>query len=161
MATKTAESSWGGPDVSDDAPTGSTATQLEGIEGWLVIPALFLVFAAFAVTDYLLNSPLPAARPEVMAGNVAVLVGAVVMLILFFQKRKLVPALMVVFYVTVVAVCVVEVLTLTRFSEGLDPAFVQVEAVEARNGLGVVLSHAIIWFPYFIVSQRVRNTFVG
>lgn len=158
MATKTAGSTWGGPDVSDEATT--QGTHLEGIEGWLVFPALFLVAVAFIVTDYLLNSPLPAARPEVMAGNVALLVGSVVMLVLFFQKRKIVPALMVVFYVTVVAVCVVEVLTLTRFSEGLDPALVRVEVVEARSGLGVVLSHAILWIPYFMVSQRVRNTFV-
>jgi hypothetical protein len=160
MATKTAEPSWGGPVMSDDALSEVKRNLLEGIEGWLVFPALFLVIVAFTVVDYLLDSPLPAARPEVMAGNVAVLVGSVVMLVLFFQKRRVVPMLMVVFYVTLVAVCLVEVLTLTRFAEGLDPAFVQARAQEARNGLGVVLSHAILWIPYFLVSRRVRNTFV-
>jgi hypothetical protein len=134
--------------------------RLEGIEGWLVWPALFLVLVAFTVTDYLLDSPLAAARPEVMAGNVAVLVGSVVMLVLFHQRRAIVPPLMVVFYVTLVAVCLVEVLSLTRFSEGLDPAFVAAEIEEARSGLGVAVSNAIIWIPYFLVSERVRNTFV-
>lgn len=136
------------------------AKKLTGIEGWLVWPALYLVIVAFSVVDYLLDSPLPAARAEVLAGNVAVLVGAVVMLVLFFQKRAIVPALMVVFYVTVVAVCLVEVLTLTRFADGLDPGLVAAEAEEARSGLGVVLGHAILWIPYFMVSERVRNTFV-
>jgi hypothetical protein len=158
MTTESAETSWGGSAMSDTV--SETDAELEGIEGWLVWPALYLVTVAFASTDYLLNSPLAAVRPEVMAGNGALVAGAVVMLALFFQKRAIVPALMVVFYGTVVAVCLVEVLNLTRFSEGLDPAWAVAALEEAKSGLGIALTSAIVWIPYFMVSRRVRNTFV-
>jgi len=139
---------------------GLAGKRLQGIGGWLIWPALFLVSVAFAITDDLLDSPLAAARPEVMAGNLALLVGSVVMLVLFFQRRSIVPALMVVFYVTLVAVCLLEVVELTRFADGLDPAWVTVQLEAARGGLGVAAGHAILWIPYFLVSERVRNTFV-
>ncbi|HKJ25441.1 MAG TPA: DUF2569 family protein, partial [Myxococcota bacterium] len=104
--------------------------RLEGIEGWLIWPALFLVTVAFTITDELLDSPLAAQRPEVMAGNLALLVGSVVMLVLFFQKRSIVPPLMVVYYVTLVLVCGVEVVELTRFADGLEPAYVAAQVEE-------------------------------
>ena len=52
MLAKTVESSLGGPAVSDDILAKVDAARLEGIGGWLIVPAIFLVCVAFAVTDY-------------------------------------------------------------------------------------------------------------
>jgi len=139
---------------------GAAARAPHGVGGWLVLPVLFLVAVAFATAEYLVEGRLPGLRPEVLAGNVAVLVGCVVMLTLIFRRRAVVPPLMVVFYVTLVGVCALEYASLTRFSAGIDPAVVQAEIDGAREGLGYALTNAILWIPYFLVSERVRNTFV-
>ena len=75
--------------------------RLEGIEGWLVLPMLYLLSVAFFTAGSLLYTELPWARPELLAGNVACLVGAVVLLTLFLKKLAIVPPLMIVFYVVV------------------------------------------------------------
>jgi hypothetical protein len=146
--------------MSDKTWSDSDVEPIDDIGGWLVLPFLFLITVAFVVTDYLLDSRLPGLRPEVMAGNLAVLVGSVVMLVLFLQRRRSVPALMVVFYVVLVAVCVLEVSTLTRFSDGIPDELVRAELKDARDGLGMAMGNAILWIPYFLVSKRVRRTFV-
>jgi len=133
---------------------------LEGIEGWLLVPALYLLIVAFVVAEFLVDSTLPMLRPEILAGNVAILAGSVVLLALFFKKLAIVPPLMIVFYLLVVAVSALEVLTLTRFSDGIAQAVIDAELPEARHGLGHALGAAIVWIPYFVVSERVRNTFV-
>ena len=135
--------------------------RLEGIEGWLVLPMLYLLSVAFFTAGSLLYTELPWARPELLAGNVACLVGAVVLLTLFLKKLAIVPPVMIVFYVVVACVSMLEYLSVTRFSEGIDPGVIAAEAGMVREALGHAVPSAIIWIPYFAVSQRVRNTFVA
>lgn len=134
--------------------------RLEGIEGWLVWPALYLVAVPLFCLGDLIESPLPRLRPEVLGGNVALVVASVVMLVLFFQKRSVVPTLMVGYYVMVAAVAGLEFAVLSLPAENVGAAVVAAHAEEARGALEYTGASAVIWIPYFLVSKRVRNTFV-
>lgn len=144
----------------EEVLTAPEKKRLEGIEGWLIFPVLYLVIVAFSCAEFLVESPLPRLRPEILAGNVTLLAGAVVLLALMHRKLAITPPLMVVFYVLCVAVAGLEYVTLTSFADGIDPAVVEAEIGDAREALGHTLGNAILWIPYFFASERVRNTFV-
>ena len=145
----------------EDTMDEAKSKQLEGIDGWLIWPALYLVAVPLFCLGDLIDSPLPRLRPEVLGGNVALVVASVVMLVLFYQKRSVVPALMVGYYVMVAAVAGLEYAVLALPAENVGAAVVAAHIDEARGALEYTGATAIVWIPYFLVSKRVHNTFVA
>jgi hypothetical protein len=82
---------------------------------------------------------------------------AIFCLVRFFQKKKHVPKLMIGFYVLLVALTVANAAALHWFPElSMGPD----DMKDAMIGLVRVGIAAAIWIPYFLVSERVKNTFV-
>ena len=152
-----------------------------GIGGWLILPIIGLVLTCiFAltrlVTDYvpLLQSGYWPNLPisgrslitfEVIA-DVVTTVGPLVLLPLLFLKRRILPRLMVGFYGFAF-------LTLLADSVGIlavGPELVPDAAVREELGWSVAgvtpdIARAFwasaIWIPYFLISTRVKRTFVN
>jgi hypothetical protein len=146
----------------------------EGIGGWLILPILSL-FGTSLWTGYNLSSLLTqwtgikaiilgttaetaAMRIPValstLAG-VAIIVIAVLCLYRIFTKSPAVPRMMTIFYISLIAVTLVEALA--------DHMIVQttggsLDADTPKSILQAVVA-AAIWIPYFHRSRRVANTF--
>jgi hypothetical protein len=131
-----------------------------GIGGWLLIPALTLVSVAFATSSSILDQQLASVSLEILAGNALLTVGSVVLLVLFFQRSRHLPGLMVVFYVVLVAVASLEYVAVDRLLLGVTPEIAEQEAKLVNDGIRLSITSAILWIPYFLVSRRVKNTFV-
>ena len=144
--------------VDEDRP------ELRGISGWLVLPAIGLVLGPIWTTysDYasftLIRSLTPEVldNPKVLSGFVldAILVLAtVIVAFLFFGKRQeAVRAMIGLMVVSVVASFIGAILMVDVFGEA------DIESIKPVLQTGV---YAAIWIPYFLKSQRVRNTFVN
>jgi hypothetical protein len=75
----------------------------------------------------------------------------------FFQKKRQVPALMIGFYVLIIAKAVLN-LALLRLYPDLVTA--PSDMTDAWRGIAQALIAGAIWIQYFRVSERVENTFV-
>ncbi len=147
-----------------------------GIGGWLVFPAIGLVFNLIGLTVMVLGELLPILTgpqweflttegseayhpmwgPVILfelVGNSLLILASGVIATLFFLRKSAVPRLMVGFFLfRILIIAIDEVLA------GQLPA----ESIEGQ-GIGElvkVVVQACIWIPYFLVSKRVRNTFV-
>ena len=148
----------------------------EPIGGWMILPAIGLVLTPViliyqVVTNGYFNSELWTAYQgyenagllTFAAGlelgyNVLLLVFTILLIILFSKKRTSVPVLMVVFYVINLVVPILDTLFINAIlpEELLDPA-------EDRRLYADIAKKAVsagIWIPYFLISTRVKNTFV-
>lgn len=111
--------------------------KLAGIGGWLILPAIHITlaplgYAVAAVISFL------SAKPELLfAAIICVLLAAYsgFTAVQFFQRRRLAVTLMLGFYVASV---------LTSLTTG-----------GGAGGIGT----SVIWFVYFLQSERVKNTF--
>jgi hypothetical protein len=146
--------------LDDDDELEATNSGPAGIGGWLLIPALTLVSVAFATSSSILDQELAAVSLEILAGNALLTVGSVVLLALFFQRSRHLPGLMVVFYVVLVAVATLEYVAVDRLLLGVTPEIAEREAKLVNDGIRISVASAILWIPYFLVSRRVKNTFV-
>lgn len=148
-----------------------------GIGGWLILPILHLIFTAL-LTGYNLAGALQywsglvalatgQADPSVqwmalptfasLLFGVVVIAFAIYVLVLLFQKRRAVPKLMIGFYCLVLAV--------TLFESGVTLSFAQFQEtgedqMQAAKDIIRSVIGAAIWIPYFLVSKRVKATFV-
>ncbi len=143
-----------------DPESEATGSGPAGIGGWLLIPALTLVSVAFAASSSILDEQLAAVSLEILAGNVLLTVGSVVLLVLFFQRSRHLPGLMVVFYLVLVSVATLEYVAVDRLLLGVTPEIADREAKLVNDGIRISIASAILWIPYFLVSRRVKNTFV-
>ena len=148
------------------------------IGGFLIVVAVILVFNFFAnlgnmgwsliplraetwerLTTPGFTSYHPYWKPVLLLQSISaavILVLNVVGLVLFFRKHRLFPMSM------VVLVPLLFVLLITRYYlEGLVPAIAETEAY-ARQSYDLIgkfiLMH--LWIPYFVVSDRVKRTFI-
>lgn len=150
----------------------------EGIKGWLILPLLGLLIAPFRIAllmyrDFwplfsegywsVLTTPgseeyHPLLAPLLVfevGGNLLIIVLDLVALWFFFKKSHLAPKI-------IIAFLIIDVLfvggdfSLSHVIPGLAPKSDPESARElARAIVGVV-----IWIPYFLVSKRVKSTFV-
>jgi hypothetical protein len=142
----------------------SQEQQLTGIGGWLILPIIGLsvsilgsIIAIFAVVilmlgfEEFLDSYTSLLQFEA-AVNVLIGIGSIVALILLCMKKKILPG----FMIGLILLTLVFVLfdAILAYSNGMDISSMI---------FGIVRSFlvAAIWIPYFLVSKRVKNTFIN
>lgn len=149
-----------------------------GLGGWLILPAIGLFLTPVRILTYLGRDLLPLFQdgswemlttpgsefyhhlwaPLIVfeiVGNLSFAIFAVVLIFLFFGKSHRFPALMIAFLLANLAFILSDLL-LVGFIPGLGEAVdAEIYGEIARGVVG-----AAIWVPYFLVSKRVKNTFV-
>ncbi len=147
----------------------------KGFGGWLILPLIGLVLSPLRMAIQFFTDVLPvfdaevwhrlsdAASPEYQpmlvplivfesVANVAMLVFTLVLMWFFFHKSRRTPRLYVIWQALLALTQVVD--TMLASSAGLP-----VDMTSMRDVIRAVVT-AAIWIPYFLVSKRVKNTFV-
>ena len=161
-------------DERDEAPEVKPSEGPKGIGGWLILPILNLFttiiltcinlwpvlenrnnFINFAIDPAYRWMLVPLAIS--IAAGVAVVALAGAALVMLCLKRRIFPVLMIGFYVLVLAG--------TIFDTSIAFAFEEFKGSPAEQSEGVKelfrsIVAAAIWIPYFLVSKRVKATFV-
>lgn len=83
-------------------------------------------------------------------------------LIRLFQKKKSLPRLMIGFYLTLFLIAAASAYLLTLYPEFRDPTLENAPVIGGDPIMGVArgVVVCVVWIPYFLVSARVKNTFV-
>jgi hypothetical protein len=142
------------------------------IEGWLYLPAFGVLLSpvvmiySFATDTQMINgqawvSHFVNGNPGLFVValveqiyNIGILVFAILMIVLFFQRRSSVPRLMIYYYAVPLIWLIVNPIIVAIIAPGLntnDPTNAIIRSVIA----------SAIWIPYFMTSQRVKRTFVN
>lgn len=149
----------------------------QGLGGWLVAVILGLVATPFCCAYHIATNTVPFTVEDwqnltlsgnssyhplwapmltlELLGNLTLLVLALLLIILFFQKRRTFPFWYVAFQVTNLTLVVVD---------NLGCAFIPSVAASACMNTGATTVGAIfggtIWIAYMLISRRVKATFV-
>lgn len=149
-----------------------------GLGGWLILPAIGLFVLPIRLTIMLINDFLPIFQrgywealttpgseayhhlwaPLVIfeiAGNTFFIIFDIILIFLFFTKSYRFPVLFIAFLVLNLFFVVSDF-----FFADLIPAVAAESDREFVRDLAGSIIGAIIWIPYFLVSKRVKNTFV-
>lgn len=163
------------PDYAPLAPE-ERDTRYQGIGGWLVLVALAVTFAPFTAgigiwetleatsltTWNRLTAPnvvsyhplwAPVLMYELIV-NVAFFVGAILMAVLFFQKRQSFPRLYTWYLIGLFVLVLIDTILVAMLPAAGDAA-IESGGDTFRRGV-----HAVIWGLYFRVSKRAESTFV-
>jgi len=149
-----------------------------GIGGWLLLPALGLVLTPLRMSygiykdlwpvfsegywEVLTTPTSEAYHPYwaaliifEMAGNAVLIAITLVALYFFFSKSRHTPRVMVVWLGAILAFTATDF-----FVADLIPAVAEQKDDQSVKELGRAVVGAAIWIPYFLVSKRVKATFV-
>lgn len=154
-----------------------------GVGGWVIVPVIGLFAAPVRAVLQLVREIIPAFAPDVWSNlttpgsgayhplcapyyifEVVFLAGMIVLpiaaLALFFMQKRAFPGLMIsilALYAVALSVEMYFVVTISRELLGLSQF-----AFFRDSILGLVRGDvaAAVWIPYFLVSKRVKNTFV-
>lgn len=147
-----------------------------GIGGWLILPAIGLVVTPILLLLTLVRDLLPALRPEVwqlltepasdayhptwaaviiyeLLANIGFLVLTLWLGFLFVRKSSRTPTVFISWLFISIAVQTVDLL-LTQ-----SIPMVAEDSASSATGIFRGIIQAAIWIPYFLRSERVRNTF--
>jgi hypothetical protein len=148
-------------------PMFSTAGNLNGIGGWLILVALGLAVSPFLIlrvvfADFrILNSIQFQTALDLHPGLASLvlfeaitdtlfIVAAIGLNILLYRKKKAFPTCMVIYFAAQIVWVLTDHLLAMRFNSH-----------SAWTGFTRAVIAALIWIPYFLRSERVRDTFVN
>ena len=146
------------------------------IGGWLILPAIGIVISAFALVFQLFSEDffnhntwigvldsgyehsyeillLIAAE---LVYNVLYLTFTILIIFLFFNKRSNIPKLISIFYIISFIIPLADTLISTEI---LPAHLIETDVSVAYKDIARSAIGAIIWIPYFHISERVKNTF--
>lgn len=165
--------------------TVETKRQYQGIEGWLILPLLGIIISIIQEFYYFFKAILPVFIsgdvyyiffPEVSYSDttylqvatfslfcmITVIGLSLYTLFLFWKfciKSKSTPTLYIIWLVSSIVVLAV-MLTMMCVLPAVTELYDGKEFKEHIRELGRSVLSATIWIPYFMVSQRVKKTFV-
>lgn len=137
-------------------------TELKGISGWLIIPAIGLVLAPISasISFFMGISMIQSFAPELtndprlwLIGSIDILmiIAGIIVAFLFFKKRRSAIKFIIWLMVASILANLIEVfLNASMFNE------MDYETIKPFIHASV---YGAIWIPYFIKSKRVKNTF--
>lgn len=150
----------------------------KSLGGWLILVSIGLIFTPLVLLYGLIseesyydaytwsglwNIEGPGGKPFVflitfeLIVNYIRLVFSVLVIILFFQRRTIVPRLMVIMYAATLIFLILD----TAASLILAPDLYTVDDnIESFKDIGGAFLRCVIWIPYFLISTRVKETFV-
>ncbi len=157
----------------------STSNQSMPIGGWLVLIAiklvlspLFLFVQLYRESSNFLNKSIwqlltssSSSTHEVASAyivifelmyNVVFFVFSILVTILFFKKRTILPRLIIIYYALVFLVPLIDSLALYLFTD-LKSSTAEINQETASAVRDFI--YCCIWIPYFLISKRVKNTF--
>jgi hypothetical protein len=149
------------------------------IGGWLILCALWLVLFPVQTLVSLITVLIPAVTPEnwsmltspasqgyhsfwaplvmvELVGNIFFFVFAVCLGVFFFQLKKYVPKLAVVFLIAYIFFVGIDFLVTQFIIFRASPI-----KMDTITNLVRSVAAGLIWIPYFIFSKRVQRTFVN
>jgi hypothetical protein len=150
----------------------------EGIRGWLILSLIGLFFAPIRISLFVLKGLVPIFTkghwnvlttpgsgvyhplwsPFILfecVGNVLFVIFSIVLLVFFLKKSRLLPKLMISYLILNLLFVVGDF-----FFGNLIPAVAAQSNPQDAIKLGRSFIGAAIWVPYFLVSKRVKQTFV-
>lgn len=157
----------------------TTDKELKGLGGWLIIPALGLFIYPIRMAMSFKNDFLPIFQEgywEIlttpgseayhhlwapllifeMTFNSIFIILNFIMIYLFFTKHYRFPGLYIIFLASNLIFVVVDF-----FIADFIPALANQDDMESLKEVIRTVVSALIWIPYFMVSERVKNTFVN
>ncbi len=151
--------------------------RLTGLGGWLILPAISLflsplsvllqttTFAAYLRLDLwvsLTTPGQPAYHPLSgvtllfeTAYNLILLSVGILLLVLFFQRRKTFPPLMISFIVLALLGNLID----GALAGSISSSIPEIASPETTRAIMQSIIACCIWVPYFLVSKRVKSTF--
>lgn len=149
-----------------------------GLGGWLVLVQIGLYFGLINLLVQLFQYSLPAVAPETwnmitskdsefyhplwrplltfeLTYNILFLLFIAYILINFYRKKSIVPRLMIISYIVTVVVGIIDTAILNQI-----PMAAELEDGSSYREIFKSLVTCAIWIPYFLKSERVKNTFI-
>lgn len=153
------------------------AWEYEGIGGWLILVAIGVVLRPIVLLWTVLSVSLPVINeswsvvttpgteayhplfgPLLMLellGNLGFALWGIVIAVLFFQKKRIVPAMLIAYLIGNTVFLIADVVMAQQI-----PLLAAQDMSEAWGEVARGLIACAIWVPYFLVSKRVEATFI-
>lgn len=152
--------------------------QYQGLGGWLILVGIGIIISPIKILLFLFNNLLliftsgslsmltdPSSEAyspfwiPLLAfegiGNIAFLALGVLLIVFFFQKRKMFPKL----YIIVLIANIVFLIS-DELLSNLIPYLAKIEDTGTVSDIVRTVISCLIWIPYMLCSKRVKSTFI-
>lgn len=165
-------------DIPDPAERRHHVEYYDRIGGWLILVAIGIIASPFRLGyslvvellpaldaetwDYLTNPDSPVYhvlwKPVIileLLGNSLFLIFSLVLLYYFFSRKKELPRLIIIFYAANLVFILID-----HYLASQIPMVAEVDNSDTYREIGRSIISSAIWIPYFLLSERVKGTFV-